>query len=125
MYFDSTIPGYPSTLYSQLSSGVSIGTTTGLKTTSCSQFLDPGLYWLVFLVNSATGTVPKLTMIDGPVPSMPDFADTGLPISGVLGPVAWKLTGQSTSSLPEFFPQTGATLVASAPAPILHSAIPG
>ena len=118
--------GYPGQLCFELASGIAAGTTAGLKTASISNMeLDPGLWWLVFQVNTTVSAYPTLRMVDGPVPGMPDLGTNGLPISGQLGPVAWKLTGQPNQSFSPIFPQTGATLVPSAPALTLRSDIPG
>ena len=118
--------GYPGTLVREHSAGVAVGTAAGFKSASITDYgeVDPGLYWIVYKINVAPTTVPTLRQIDGPVPDMPSLLTTGLPISGVLGPVAWKLTGQDANAFLPRFP-SGATLVASAPYMGLLAAIPG
>jgi hypothetical protein len=123
---DACSPGQPGTLMSEKNAGVAVGTTAGFKSaTGLNDLeLDPGLYWLVMKVNVAPTTVPILRQIDGPVPDMPTLATTGLPFSGVLGPVAWKLTGQANAAFGPRWP-TGAVMVASAPYLAMLAAVPG
>jgi hypothetical protein len=123
---DAILQGQPGTLISEKSAGVAVGTTAGFKSaTGLNDLeLDPGLYWLVMKINVAPTTVPILRQIDGPVFDMPSLATTGLPFSGVLGPVAWKLTGQANAAFGPRWP-TGAVMVASAPYIAMLSAVPG
>jgi hypothetical protein len=114
---------YPGQLFHEVASGIAVGTTAALKTGAISEEMDPGLWWLVMLINVSPVTVPTLRQIDGPVPGMPSLASTGLPISGVLGPVGWKLTGQPNAALKTMFP-VGAALVASAPFIGVRGAVP-
>ena len=125
-FLDDPNTGQPGLLIREQNAGVACGTGAGLKTSTFldGSEMDPGVYWLVMLVNVAPTTVPTLRQIDGPVPYMPGLADTGLPISGVLGPVGWKLTGQANANFSVRWP-TGAVLVASAPYIALRSAVPG
>lgn len=124
-YNDGQTPqhDYPGGLFHEINAGLAAGTTAALKSAAISEEMDPGLWWLVFLVNVAPATAAIWRQIDGPVPGMPSLATTGLPISGVLGPVAWKLTGIANALLPFVFP-TGAALVASAPFIGLRTAVP-
>jgi len=114
---------YPGQLFHEIAAGIAAGTTAGLKTGAISEEMDPGLWWLVVLINVAPATAAIWRQIDGPVPAMPSLASTGLPISGVLGPVGWKLTGQPNATLAKVFP-TGATLVPSAPFIAVRTAVP-
>jgi len=114
---------YPGQIFHEIASGIAVGTTAALKTGAITEEMDPGLWWLVMLINVSPVTVPTLRQIDGPCPAMPSLASTGLPISGVLGPVAWKLTGQPNAALKTVFP-AGAALVASAPFIAVRGAVP-
>ena len=127
VYFDNAnLPGQPGTLISEKSAGVDVGTTIGFKSVTGLTDLefDPGLYWLAMKINVAPATVPTLRQIDGPVSDMPSLATTGLPLSGVLGPVGWKLTGQANAAFGPVWP-SGAVMVASAPFIAMLSAVPG
>ena len=126
IFQDDVFSGQPGTLIRVHSTGLAVGTSSGLKTASITSAgeLEPGLYWLVFKCTAAPSTVPTLRQIDGPTSLMPSLATTGLPISGVLGPVGWYLSGQGTGAIGYRWP-TGATLVASAPLVSMLTASPG
>jgi hypothetical protein len=123
---DANNPGRPGTLISEKSAGVAVGTSAGFKSATGLNDLefDPGLYWLVMKINQAPTTVPIFRQIDGPVSDMPSLTTAGLPISGVLGPVGWKLTGQANAVFGPVWP-SGAVMVASAPHIAMLSAVPG
>lgn len=89
-----------------------MGTAAVVKTlTSVGWNMHPGLYWLVFKIDSLGTTASVFNQINGPNPYMPQWTTSG----GTTSPIAWKLTGQAAGALPVTFP-TGATLATSAPA---------
>ena len=126
IYSDDYKGGYPGTLMRVHSTGIACGTSAGRKNASITSSgeIEPGLYWLVGKVTAAPTTVPTLRQLDGPVSYMSPFNASGLPISGVLGPIGWKLTGQGTGALPSVFP-TGAALAQSLPFLNMLAAEPG
>lgn len=113
--------GYPSTLYNEAtaaSGALSTGTAAGLVQNPASGSgsiawpLDPGLYWLTFLVVTA-GTSAIIETVSGPMGPgyMPLLGASAARQATVAG---WKLTGQGTTALPNTWP-TGGVATASAP----------
>jgi len=78
--------------------------------------MDPGLYWIGFLVVTAGTTVPIRTL-QGPNGIMQNTSVTAGTVGAMTAatvPNGWKLTGQGTTAMPTSFP-TGAVATGSAP----------
>jgi hypothetical protein len=121
LYEDVGWSGYPGDLINEATAGgaFSITNSTGVKTSptsgggSINWVLDPGLYWIGFMVVTV-GTSQVLRAIQGHNGVMPNCGTTGLPLAQASATQGWRLTGQGTTALPTSFP-TGATAIASAP----------
>jgi len=116
VYNDPNWIGYPQGLVFEVhaAAALALGTTAGVKTQNPPvRPLDPGLYWIVFKVDSLGTTVSQLFTIVGPSPYLPAWQAAG----GITSAMAWKLTGQaagSFASLMANFP-TGAVLASTVP----------
>lgn len=114
IYDDVGWTGYPQNLVVEPTSTTTMttGTTTGMKQSptsgsgSLNQPLDPGLYWLVFKVETA-GTAGAFRSGNGPVPLVPNNAWTGV---GSPVEAGWQVTGQGTGVLPTTFPAGGSVV---------------
>lgn len=114
VYDDTTMSGYPQNLWKEPTSGgaTALGTTSGVKTLSSIGWnMEPGLYWLVLKIDSLGTTASQLNTIIGPCPYLPSWTTSG----GTASPIAWKVTGVASGTLPTLFP-SGASLVTTAPA---------
>jgi hypothetical protein len=124
VYDDLGWTGYPRELVTEptassgaLSTGVAANAVIMSPTSgsgSISQFMDPGLYWLVLL--NVTATAQTWVQLQGANFVIPQVATaTGAPAtSSALAPNGYKLTGQPTTGLPATFP-SGAVATAGAP----------
>ena len=112
-YDDVMYNGYPQNLRTEMTAGgaFALGTTAGVKTVAnLTNWLRPGLYWIVLKVDSLGTTPSQLRTIVGPNPYMPGWASGG----GVASYIGWKLTGVGAGALPTSFP-TGAAITNVAP----------
>lgn len=123
IYDDPGQTGYPFGLMHELTSAgaFSVGTTTGVKTSpaapsagSIDKPLDAGVYWLAFLVVTIGSATNVYRSVQGPNLLIPNLSTTGAPLSATTMPVAYRLTGQSTTALPSKFP-AGASLLDNCP----------
>ena len=123
IYDDVSWSGYPSEIVSEptaASGALSTGTaaaTVMSPTSGNGSFqtvMDPGLYWLGFLVVTA-GTSVVIRQLQGPNGVMPNTLSTGaLAQTLATMPNGWKATGVATTAMPTSFP-SGATATAGAP----------
>lgn len=114
IYDDLGWDGYPNTLVIEAngSSAFAMGTTSGIKSIGFFGWnMRPGLYWLVFKVDSLGTTASNVAYINGPNPIMPSVGNGGNTGGNYIG---YQLTGQTAGALPQTFP-TGGTLVTTAP----------
>lgn len=122
LYDDVGWSGYPRELVSEATAGgaLSLTNSTGAKMSptsgggSINWVLDPGLYWLAFMVVTV-GTSQVLRAIQGHNMVMPNTSTTaGVPSASEAAALNhYRLTGQSTTALPSQFP-SGATRTATA-----------
>lgn len=123
LYEDVGWSGYPGDLINEATSGGALSTGTTSNTNiqsptggagSINWVLDPGLYWVALMTVTA-GATQTWSTLTGPNWVMPNLGTTGTPNTTIAAtPNAWKITGQTTTSLPTSFP-TGATATAAAP----------
>jgi hypothetical protein len=129
IYDDVAWSGYPQEIVAEptaASGPISTGTSaavfqspTSPTAGSFQTVMDPGLYWLSFLVVTAGGGGggTNLRTIQGPNGVMPNVSTTGA-LSTTLAAVTngYKLTGVATSAMPTSWPASG---VATANAPYI------
>jgi hypothetical protein len=118
LFDDPGWTGYPQNLVDEPTVGgaFSISTSTGIKTSSAGLFtwaLDPGLWWILWL-QVTTGTSQTYDYLQGPdlTGVMPLVNPTTLASNTT--PIAYQLTGQSTSGFFGNFP-SGAAVAATCP----------
>lgn len=119
IFADYNYTGYPDTNLQELtiSGALSMGTTTGVKTTNAGGFVwrpDPGLYWLAIRIETIGTATNVYAALTGPNPFFAMPTSTGLYSTG-LQAVGWKVSGQTVgSAFASTFP-TGGVTVASGP----------
>jgi hypothetical protein len=118
IFADYNYSGYPDTNLQEItiSAVLSMGTTTGLKTTNAGGFIwrpDPGMYWLVYKVETIGTATNVFSAMQGPNPFLPLPTSAGLWSTGVQA-VGYKLTGQATGAFASTFP-TGGVVTATGP----------
>lgn len=118
LFDDPSWSGYPCNLVDEPTVGgaFSLGTTTGIKASSAGLFtwaLDPGLWWILWL-QVTVGTSQTYDYLQGPdlTGVMPLVNPTTL-VSNTT-PIAYQLTGQSTTGFFGNFP-SGAAVAATCP----------
>jgi hypothetical protein len=121
VYDDVGWTSYPQCLVTEWTAGGTLAVTaaTGVKQSPTSGAgsvnfpPEPGLYWLVFKVDSVgASTLATLRSIMGPANSaVPDWSAAG----GAQTNIGWSLSGLAAGALPTTFP-TGAAIASNVPA---------
>lgn len=117
LFDDPGWTGYPANLVDEPTVGgaMSLGTTAGIKasTISFQWALDPGLWWILWL-QVTTGTSQTYDMLQGPdLTGVMPLVNPSTLVSNTT-PIAYQLTGQSTSGFFGNFP-SGAAVVGTCP----------
>lgn len=119
LFDDPGWSGYPCNLVDEPTVGgaFSISTSTGIKASTAGLFtwaLDPGLWWILWL-QVTQGTGQFYDMLQGPdLTGVMPLVDPSTLASNTT-PVAYQLTGQSTTGFFGNFPTSGATVAATCP----------
>jgi hypothetical protein len=111
IYDDVGWTNYPQDLLVEFTSGgaFAIGATAGPNMRqsptsgagSVNQAIDPGLYWLVFKLDTIVATAPTIRAVKGPSMFLPATSW----VAGTPGTdCAWRVTGLSAGALPGTFP---------------------
>jgi hypothetical protein len=125
IYDDVAWSGYPGEIISEptaASGALSTGTAAGAVMSptagngSFQTVMDPGLYWLGFLVVTAGTTVPIRTLqgLNGVMQNTSNTTGAIGAMTAANAPNGWKATGVATSAMPTSFP-SGAVATGSAP----------
>jgi hypothetical protein len=118
LFDDPGWTGYPQNLVDEPTVGgaFSISTSTGIKTSAAGLFtwaLDPGLWWILWL-QVTKGTSHAFDMLQGPdLTGVMPLVDPSTLASNTT-PIAYQLTGQSTSGFFGNFP-SGAAVASACP----------
>lgn len=116
IFADYNYSGYPDTLLQELtiSGTLSMGTTTGVKTSNAGGFVwnpDPGLYWLALKIETVgTAAAFATSAMTGPNPILPTATSTGTYTATSAASLGYQLTGQATGAFASTFPTGGALI---------------
>ena len=119
IYRDTNYSGYPDVLLQEItvSGALSMGTTTGSKTSNGGGYIwrpNPGLYWLVLKVETIGSAAAFATdAMTGPNQWIPQATTAGAFNPGTY--IGYQLTGQATGAFATTFP-TGGAQVSTGPA---------
>lgn len=122
IYRDTNFSGYPDVLLQEItvSAALSMGTTTGSKTTNAGGYIwrpNPGLYWLVVKIETIGSATNVYSAMTGPNRWIPQPTAAGLFNPGNY--IGYQHTGQASGIMPSTYPISGA-LVSTGPAVMMR-----